>query len=133
MGEVIKLASKKTNAHVDRYLKYVHLSLTRMLYQMTRSSDPESKDEMLDLIMKTSDLLKEIVPNNNPQVLCLAAMMYLESDGNMTEQEFKNMEFQLYREMCRLWVDSGEIKNKREFGHIWDEARRYLKRVGGLR
>lgn len=127
MKEVNKLASE--NAFIDCYLKQLHLSLARILYNMARSSDPEPTDEMLDLMVETSQLLKEIVPNDNPHVLSLATTMYLESFGDMTEQEFRNMEIQLFRDTCRKWIAAGVIKDKIEFVHIWDESKEYLKRV----
>lgn len=127
MCEVKKLASE--NAFIDCYLKQLHLSLARILYNMARSSDPEPTDEMLDLMVETSQLLKEIVPNDNPYVLSLATSMYLESFGDMTEQEFRNMEIQLFRDACRKWIAAGVIKDKIEFVLIWDESKEYLKRV----
>ena len=127
MCEVKKLASE--NAFIDCYLKQLHLSLARILYNMARSSDPEPTDEMLDLMVETSQLLKEIVPNDNPYVLSLATSMYLESFGDMTEQEFRNMEIQLFRDTCRKWIAAGVIKDKIEFVHIWNESRKYLERV----
>ena len=127
MSEIKKLASE--NAFIDCYLKQLHLSLARILYNMARSSDPEPTDEMLDLMVETSQLLKEIVPNDNPYVLSLATSMYLESFGDMTEQEFGNMEIQLFRDTCRKWIAAGVIKDKIEFVHIWDESKEYLKRV----
>lgn len=127
MSEIKKLASE--NAFIDCYLKQLHLSLARILYNMARSSDPEPTDEMLDLMVETSQLLKEIVPNDNPYVLSLATSMYLESFGDMTEQEFRNMEIQLFRDTCRKWIAAGVIKDKIEFFHIWDESKEYLKRV----
>ena len=127
MSEIKKLASE--NAFIDCYLKQLHLSLARILYNMARSSDPEPTDEMLDLMVETSQLLKEIVPNDNPYVLSLATSMYLESFGDMTEQEFRNMEDRLFRDTCRKWIAAGVIKDKIEFVHIWDESKEYLKRV----
>lgn len=87
MKEHDKLASKKAT-HSSR-AKNIRLYFAKGLFKATLAIDPTARETLLDIKMKVSDLIGEIVPVEMNEVLVIATERFLMTDLNQTFEELQ--------------------------------------------
>ena len=127
MIENDKLASE--NATVSSMVKNVRLYMAKALYNIALSFEPQDKELLVDMKMKVSELIGEIVPVEINCVLAIATERFLMTDLNLTFEESTKEEKLFFGQLYHRMVENGFVSGMDEFRQMWDEASELLQQI----
>ena len=127
MKEDNKLASK--NAAFSSFVDNFRLYSTKDLYRMAMSREPIDEELAARAGRLVEDIISEIVPVENDDVLFVATERFLMTDLDLTFDEFTEAKEQLYDKLYHRMKQTGLVSGRDEFQQSWDEASKLLQQV----
>ena len=127
MKENNKLASK--NATFSSFVDNFRLYNTKDIYRMAMSCEPIDEGLATRALRLVEDIIGEIVPVENDDVLFVAAERFVMTDLDLTFEEFSEEEEQLFDKFYFFMKQHGYVSGRDEYKQLWDEASKVLQQV----